>query len=147
MSRRADQAGTFELLARLPQQLIALVKAELENAKREVAARAKRGGIGVLSMVIALFFVFFALAALVAAAIAGIAVVWPVWLAALTVAGALILLAAGAVMAGILLIKRGVPVPEKTIARVEDDVAALGELRFNASQHPSDGPLEQEERR
>lgn len=135
MSRRDDQAGTFELLARLPQQLLALAKAEYENAKREITAKAKRGGIGLLAIIVALFFLFFAIAALVAAAIAGIAVVWPVWLSALVVAGALLLLAAAAIFAGIALIKRGIPVPEETIDRVEDDLGALGDVRFNSSAH------------
>lgn len=139
MSRRSGQAGTFELLARLPGQIIALAKAEYENAKREIAARAKRAGIGALAIVIALFFLFFAIAAFVAAAIAGLAVVWPVWLSALVVAVGLLLLAAAAIFAGIALIKRGIPVPEETIDRVEDDVNAFAEVRFNTSAHAPRG--------
>ncbi|MGK0741273.1 phage holin family protein [Leucobacter sp. Z1108] len=135
MSRKSDQAGTFELLARLPHQFIALAKAEYENAKREITAKAKRSGIGLLSIVVALFFLFFAIAAFVTAAIAGIAVVWPVWLSALVVAFGLILLAAGAILGGIALIKRGVPVPEQTIDRVEGDFQAMSEVRFNSSTH------------
>lgn len=135
MNRRTDQAGTFELLARLPQQFLALAKAEYENAKREITAKAKRSGIGLLAIVIALFFVFFSIAAFVTAAIAGIAVVWPVWLSALVVAIALLLLAAGAILGGIALIKRGIPVPEDTIDRVEGDLQAMSEVKFNASAH------------
>jgi thiosulfate reductase cytochrome b subunit len=135
MTRRGEQAGTFELLARLPQQFVALAKAEFENAKREITAKAKRGGIGLLAIVVALFFLFFAIAAFVTAAIAGIAVVWPVWLSALVVAFALVLLAAAAIFAGIALIKRGVPVPEETIDRVEGDLQAVSEIRFNSSAH------------
>lgn len=135
MSRRKDQPGTFELLARLPYQLLALAKAEYENAKREITAKLKRGGIGLLSIIVALFFLFFALGAFVTAAIAGIAVVWPVWLAALVVAAGLLLLAAAAIFAGIALIKRGVPVPEDTIDRVEGDLQTMSEVRFNSSAH------------
>lgn len=135
MSRRDGQAGTFELLARLPQQLLALAKAEYQNAKREIAAKAKRAGIGLLAIIVALFFLFFAIACLVAAAVAGIAVVWPVWLSALVVAAGLLLLAAAAIMAGIALIKRGIPVPEETIDRVEEDLGAFADVRFNASAH------------
>jgi len=136
VSRRRDEAGAFELIARLPAQLVALAKAEFANAKREIAAKAKRGGIGLLAIVIALFFLFFALGSFVAAAIAGIAVVWPVWLSALVVGAGLLLLAAAAIAAGIALIKRGVPVPEETIDRVEGDLQAMGEVRVNASVHP-----------
>ncbi len=135
MSRRDGGAGTFELLARLPQQLLALAKAEYQNAKREIAAKAKRAGIGLLAIVVALFFLFFAIACLVTAAVAGIAVVWPVWLSALVVAAGLLLLAAAAIFGGVALIKRGIPVPEETIDRVEEDLGALAEVRFNASAH------------
>lgn len=135
MSRKDDQAGTFELLARLPYQFVRLAKAEFENAKREITAKLKRGGIGLLAIVIALFFVFFAIGCLVTAAIAGIAVVWPVWLSALVVAFALLLLAAGAILGGIALLKRAVPMPEDTIDRVESDLQTMSEVRFNASAH------------
>lgn len=141
MSRRGDQAGTFELLAKLPGQFITLAKVEFENAKREISARVKRAGIGLLSIIVALFFLFFALGALVAAAIAGIAVAWPVWLAALTVGVGLILLAVLAILGGIMLMKRGVPLPKETMSRLEGDLDALGEVKFNASAHASHGGL------
>ena len=137
MSPRDGQPGTFELLAKLPAQFVALAKAEFENAKREITGKVKRGGIGLLAIIVALFFIFFAIGAFVAAAIAGIAVVWPVWLSALVVGVGLLLLAVGAILAGIALIKRGVPVPEATIDRVEGDLQAMGEVRFNASAHAS----------
>ena len=132
MSRKRDQAGTFELLARLPQQIVNLLKAEIDNAKREVSAKAKRMGIGAGAIVVALFFLFFALEALVVAAIAGVAVVWPMWLSALVVAAGLIVLAALAVLGGILLMKRNVPIPGETLERVEGDLSALSEVRVNA---------------
>lgn len=135
MARRREQPGTFELLAQLPAQFIALAKAEFNNAKREITKKAKNLGIGAVSIIIALFFVFFALGAFVAAAIAGLAVVWPVWLSALVVAFGLLLLAAAAILGGIWLIKRGVPVPDETFRRIEDDMNALGEVRFNSSAH------------
>lgn len=132
MSRKKDQAGTFELLARLPQQIVALGKIELANAKREVVAKAKKAGIGAGAIVVALFFLFFMLEALVIAAIAALALVWPWWLAALVVAAGLLLLAAAAIVAGIALIKRGNPVPSETLGRVEDDINTLAEVRINA---------------
>lgn len=140
MSRRRDEPGTFELLARLPQQIVTLAKIEYENAKREAISAAKKAGIGVAGVLVALFFLFFMVEALVVAAIAALALVWPWWLAALTVAGVLLLLAAAAILAGIALIKRGNPVPEQTIGRVTDDVTAFSEVRVNAdlprSTHP-----------
>lgn len=139
--RNSEQFGTFELLARLPQQIVALVKAEYENAKREIATKAKRAGIGALAIAVAMFFLFFSLGSLVAAAIAGIAVVWPLWLSALVVAAALLLLAVAAILVGVWFMKRGLPVPEDTIDRVEADLQAMAEVRFNTSAHlPSDEP-------
>lgn len=135
MSRRKDQAGTFELLTRLPQQIVSLAKVEYENAKREVVSKAKKAGIGAGAIVIALFFVFFMLEALVIAAIAALALVWPWWLAALVVAAGLLLLAAAAILAGVALIKRGNPVPEETLERVGGDISAISEVRVNADAH------------
>lgn len=134
MSRRSDQAGTFELLSRLPQQIVSLAKVEYNNAKREVVGKAKNAGIGALAIVVALFFLFFALGCFVAAGIAGLAVVWPVWLSALVVGVGLLALAAAAILAGIMLIKRGNPVPEETLHRIEGDVHAFSEVRINADQ-------------
>lgn len=132
MSRKKDQAGTFELLSRLPQQIVSLAKLEYENAKREIIAKAKNAGIGAGAIIIALFFIFFMLEALVIAAIAALALVWPWWLAALVVAAGLLLLAAAAILAGVALIKRGNPVPEETLDRVGGDIAAMSEVRVNA---------------
>ncbi|SJN08872.1 putative integral membrane protein [Leucobacter sp. 7(1)] len=132
MSRKKDQAGTFELLSRLPQQVVSLAKIEYENAKHEVASKAKKAGIGAGALIVALFFVFFMLQGLMIAAIAALALVWPWWLAALVVAAAMLLLAAAAVLAGVALIKRGNPVPEDTLDRVGNDVAAMSDVKFNA---------------
>ena len=132
MSRKKDQAGTFELLAQLPQQIVTLAKAEYDNAKREIVSKAKSAGIGAGAIVVALFFLFFTLEALVIAAIAALALVWPWWLAALVVAAGLLLLAAAAILAGVALIRRGNPVPEETLDRVGHDLAAMSEVRVNA---------------
>lgn len=132
MSRKKGEPGTFELLARLPHQIINLAKIEYENAKREIISKAKKAGIGIGAVIVALFFVFFMLEALVIAAIAALALVWPWWLAALTVAAALLLLAAAAIGGGVWLIKRGNPVPGETLGRLEGDAAALAQVRVNS---------------
>ncbi|MEV8338784.1 phage holin family protein [Leucobacter sp. NPDC077196] len=132
MSRKKDEAGTFELLTRLPHQIVSLAKIEYQNAKREIITKAKRAGIGAGAIVVALFFLFFMLEALVIAAIAALALVWPWWLAALVVAAGLLLLAALAILGGVALIKRGNPVPEETLDRVGGDLSAIGEVRVNA---------------
>lgn len=135
MSRRDDQASTFELLARLPSQFVHLAKVEFANAKREITVKVKRGGIGLLAIIVALFFVFFAIGCLVAAAVAGLSEAWPVWLSALVVAGALLVLAAASIFGGILLLKRAMPLPDEAMDRVEGDLQVLSEVRFNSSAH------------
>lgn len=132
MSRRNGEPGTFELLTRLPQQIINLAKIEYDNAKREIVSKAKKAGIGVGAIIVALFFLFFMLEALVIAAIAALGLVWPWWLAALTVAAALLVLAAAAILGGVWLIKRGNPMPAETLGRLEGDAAALAEVRVNS---------------
>jgi len=63
---------------------------------------------------------------LLAAAVLGIATALPAWLAALIVAGALLLITAILVLIGVNQLKRGVPpVPEETIASVKEDVNAI----------------------
>lgn len=121
------EPGLFELLSRLPSQLSALIKAEYENAKREILAQLKKLGLGALLVVFALFFVFFALGAFVTAAIAGIAVALPVWASALIVAGALLALAGLILWIGFNRIQNGNPVPEETLGRFEDDFDRLAE--------------------
>lgn len=137
MSRRSDQAGTFALLARLPEQIVSLAKVEYDNAKREIVSKAKNAGIGAAAIVVALFFLFFAIGCFVAAAIAGLSLVWPVWLSALVIAVGLLALAAAAIWGGISLIRKGNPVPEETLGRLEGDIHAFGEVRVNAETAPT----------
>lgn len=125
--RKKDEPGLFELLSQLPAQLGALIRAEYENAKREIVAQLKKLGLGALFVVFALFFVFFALGAFVTAAIAGIAVALPVWAAALIVAVSLLILAGLVLWFGFNRISNGNPVPEETLGRIEDDFESLAQ--------------------
>lgn len=136
MSRRGNRPRTADLLLQLPQQVVALGKIEYENAKREILGKAKNAGIGAGAVLVAVFFLFFMLEALVIAAVAALALVWPWWLAALVVAAGLLLLAGIAIAIGVALIKRGNPVPEETLGRVEGDMAALSEVGINRDEAP-----------
>lgn len=128
---KSSEPGLFELLGKLPQQIAALVRVEYENAKREIASRLKKLGLGAALVVFALFFIFFALGALVTAAIAGIAVALPVWAAALIIAGVLLVLAVLVLWIGFNRIQRGNPVPEETLGRIERDFEHLAERRVH----------------
>jgi len=107
-------------------QLKKLLSAELALFKAEMAAKAKAAGIGVGLFVGALVFVFFALGVLVAAAVFGFALIVPGWLAALIVAGILIVLAIILALIGRALLKRGMPpVPDDLGSELKADVRTL----------------------
>ena len=122
-SRRQSTIG---LIAGLPSQIIALVKAELTNIKLEVTAKAKKIGIGVALFAVAAAIAFFALGVLIAAAVLGLATVLPGWLSALIVAVALLLIAGVCVFIGIRKISSGAPpLPQESFESIERDVHAL----------------------
>jgi uncharacterized membrane protein YdbT with pleckstrin-like domain len=120
---RRARRSLVSLLGELPTLIIALLKDEIENLKRELTARLAKLGIGVGLFVVAALLAFFALATLIAAAVLGLATVLPAWLAALIVAGALLLLAVILVLAGVSSIKKGMPiVPEDAITSIKKDI-------------------------
>lgn len=111
------------LFAELPTLVIQLLKDEIENLKRELTARLAKLGIGIGLFVAAALFAFFALATLIAAAVLGIATALPAWLAALIVAGGLLLLTVILVLIGVSSLKKGLPpVPEEAISSIKKDI-------------------------
>ncbi|MDO9395384.1 MAG: phage holin family protein [Herbiconiux sp.] len=119
------------LFAELPTLVIALLKDELENLKRELTAKLAKLGIGVGLFVAAALFAFFAIAVLIAAAVLGLATVLPAWLSALIVGVALLVLAGILALVGVSSLKKGLPpVPEDAITSIKKDlntVKGLGE--------------------
>ena len=113
------------LLADLPRLLIALVKEELERLKIELVGKLKHAGIGIGLLVGAALFGFFLLAVLITAAVLGFATIVAPWLAALIVAGILLVIVLILVLVGISQLKRGAPVPNETIDSVKKDVNAI----------------------
>ncbi len=80
------------IVAGLVGRVIGVVKTELERAKQETGEKLKAIGIGIGLLIGAAAIGFFLLGVLITAAILGLATVWPAWLAALTVAGAMLLI-------------------------------------------------------
>jgi len=114
------------LVADLPGLLVALVKAELAQAKAEFAAKAKHAGVGIGMFVLAALLVFFALGVLIAAGVLALALVVPAWLAALIVFVLLLLLAALLVFLGQRSLKQvGSLLPQSTIVSVQADADAI----------------------
>jgi uncharacterized membrane protein YdbT with pleckstrin-like domain len=120
---RRARRSLVSLLGELPTLVIALLKDEIENLKRELTARLAKLGIGIGLFVGAALLAFFALATLIAAAVLGLATVLPAWAAALIVAGALLLLAVILVLIGLSSVKKGMPiVPEDAITSIKKDI-------------------------
>ncbi len=114
------------LVRDLVEQLRRLIAAELALFKAEMSAKAKDAGVGVGLLVGALVFVFFALAVLVTTAVLAFALIVPAWLAALIVAGILLVLAGVAILIGVLSLKKVPPIiPEDRMASLGEDLRAL----------------------
>ncbi len=118
--------SVFQLIADIPRLLIELIKEELAHLKDELVAKLKHAGIGIGLFAVAGVFLFFMLLVLVAAAVLGFATILPAWLAALVVAGILLVLIIILVLIGVAQLKKGVPpTPTETIDSVKRDVNAI----------------------
>jgi hypothetical protein len=100
-----------------------LVRSEIELAKLEVTATAKRAGIGGVFFAVAAVILVFSLTFGFIALAEGLVVVglWR-WLAYLTVFGFFVILAAVCAVVGLMLVKR-VGKPERTLTTVKDTAA------------------------
>jgi len=125
-SERSERKSIFRLIGDLPGLVGELIRGELESIKKEIISKLISVGVGVGLLVVALGFLFFMLAALVAAAILGIATALPAWLAALIVAGGLLILGAIVGLIGVGQLKRGVPpAPTESIESIKKDVNVI----------------------
>lgn len=116
----------LRLIADLPRLVIGQVKNEIEQFKQEMIGKLKHAGIGIGLFAAAGFLGFFLFAILLTAAILGFATVVPGWLAALIVAGFLLLLITVLVIAGVRHVKQGIPpAPTETITSVKKDLNAI----------------------
>lgn len=107
------------LMAAAAGRVSGILRAELEDAKQEVQDKAKGIGIGAALVAAATGFLFFASLVLLAAAVIGLAEVWPAWLAALTIGGGLLLIAAILIAIGAAKINKNKNLkPERAIANL-----------------------------
>ncbi len=122
----SERRGLLDLAGRVTDLVTRLIRDEIRAAKLEMARKLKAAGTGLGFLAGAAVLGFFALGVLVAAAVAGLAGVLPGWLAALIVAGALLLAIAALVLLGVRAVKSGVPpVPRDTIDSVRADVRTI----------------------
>jgi predicted phage tail protein len=121
-----EKKSLFGLLADLPRLFGNLVKEELEQFKNEMVGKLKHAGIGIGLFVGAGVFAFFMVGVFLAAAVLGFATIVPGWLAALIVAGILLVITVVLVLVGVAQIRKGVPpAPTETITSVKHDVNAI----------------------
>ena len=121
-----DSRTLFSLLRELPSLIQELVRAEVEQLKREMARKIKNVGLGTLLVVVALSLGFFLLGTLTAAAILGLAEVLPAWAAALIVSGILLLLAVLLGALGVARLKKASPLlPTETFDSIVQDARAF----------------------
>lgn len=122
----SERRGLLDLAGRVTDLVTRLVRDEIRAAKLEMGRKLKAAGAGLGFLAGGAVLGFFALGVLIAAAVAGLAGAVPGWLAALIVAGGLLLAVAALVLLGVRAVKRGVPpVPRDTIDSVRADVRTI----------------------
>lgn len=122
----SDNFGRYfvnAIVAGLLGRITVVIRTEIDRAKREISQKLQKIGVGVGLLVAAAAIGFFLIGVLITAAILGLATVWPAWLAALTVAGALLLIILILAGVGSSLIKKNKDLtPHESI----DNIKALG---------------------
>ena len=120
---RSAEAPIADLAKQLSEQTSRLAHLEIELAKRELAMKGKRAGIGAGMFGGAGAFAFYALGALTACAILALATAVAAWLSALIVAVALLGGAAVLALSGKKKVAQATPpIPEQASESVKEDV-------------------------
>ncbi|HEY0076920.1 MAG TPA: phage holin family protein [Abditibacteriaceae bacterium] len=111
-----------ELFSDLSGDLSNLMRKEVQLAKTEMSENISRTVKNAILLVVAALFVVFALFALIVAAICGLSTVVAPWLAALIVAGALLVIAGALAMIGLNALKKASLAPKETVRTLQEDV-------------------------
>lgn len=126
MTETSEELSTAQLLQRATEQATALVRAEIHLAQLELSTKAKSAGFGIGALGATGVLSLYALAVLLAAAVLALSTVLAGWLAALIVAGALLLVAALLALVGKKQVSKAVPpAPTETIASTREDVSVI----------------------
>jgi hypothetical protein len=125
MSEKVDRRGFFRLLADLPRELSDLVRAEIRLLQTELASKLRAAGVGLglVTLGVTLLTLFFTM--LVVALILGLATIMEPWVAALIVAGIVLVTAVIMIGAGIASIAKGFT-PFESVDQIVDDFRNLG---------------------
>ena len=111
-----------ELFSDLSSDLSNLMRKEVQLAKTEMSENISRTVKNAILLVVAAIFVVFALFALIVAAIYGLSTIVAPWLAALIVAGALLVIAGALAMIGLSALKKASLAPKETVRTLQEDV-------------------------
>jgi hypothetical protein len=105
---------------------IRLVRDELLSLRLELVGKLKEAGVGTGLLVASALFAFFLIVALLAGAVLALSTLLAPWLAALIVAGFLLVGAVVLALLGVRQLKQGVPLtPADSIASIEADIRAV----------------------
>jgi Putative Actinobacterial Holin-X, holin superfamily III len=120
------EAPIGELVTRLSDDTVRLVRDEIRLARAEMTQKAKAAGVGAGLFGGAGVFAVYGLGVLVAAAVIGLSIAVAAWAAALIVAGALFVMAGiTALMGKKQLGRAGPPLPTEAVQSTKEDVDEL----------------------
>jgi hypothetical protein len=118
--------SVFALLAEIPTLVTDLVQREIELVKTEIVTKLKALGVGAGIIAGALLVVLAMLGVLLTAAVLALSQIMPGWLAALLVAGILLIVAVILGLIGYGILKKGIPpVPTESIDSLRRDLRAI----------------------
>jgi hypothetical protein len=123
---RLEERSVGDLVRLANEQFVTLVRHELDFAKAEMTAKAKRAGLGAGLFGFAGVISLYALGVLVAAAVLGLALALPGWAAALVVAGGLLLIAGIAATVGRSRLRSATPaMPAESVRGLREDLSVV----------------------
>jgi hypothetical protein len=124
--RRGSTLSTSELVGQAAAQISTLVRSELALAQLELAAKAKRIGVGSGLFTGAGVLAAYGLGLAVALAVVALDLVWPLWLAVLVVMVLVFAVAAVVALIGTRQLRAAAPlIPHDAVASVTADVNAV----------------------
>ena len=120
-----DPRSLITLLRELPGLFMELARGEFEQFKREMLRKLKNISLASLLVAVVLMLSTFLIGMLLLAAVYGLGLVMPVWAAALTVAGAILVIMVVLVLVAVRLFRGNAPIPTETFDSLVEDANAL----------------------
>lgn len=132
MAKDAPERGFFRLLADLPRELSDLVRAEVRLLQSEFASKLRSAGIGLGWVTLGVTLLSMFMTMLVVALILWLAVYMPAWVAALAVAGVVLVGGVAFIAIGVASIRRGFT-PFESVDQIAEDFRNLAKGTSNGS--------------